>query len=912
MVAAPEQRHNLDSADPFAVLGLDPFSQPIDKKVIKLAYKRLARQYHPDVATNKDSSDYERKWASEQFSKINMAYETLCRNLEKELASRPHMWNPAKRRPPKRDSYGVRPNPGQHQSRWNAAQPQDSSPYGNNGYYASNGYYVGVNDFDMPKYDSVNSNRKSNNHGGVEATREYWNSPKVQGPEAQYGSVSGEAFGGGHWVGADFHTKPNRDENGDVGETFGEETIFADFFTGNFEEFFTGATGVDYSTAKKPPKQQKQPYNETKEEAETIFNDFAAKVGSVDLKPRHHSTTEQQVSTEVSEGTETVFNDFYSGEQAATENISPKQNFDATTGGQTSGAETVFTDFANGKASTSATGSNFANGAEKSASDAAKGAAVSDPYGMYFGTMNTVDNGENKNADTANGASSETGASNGVSAEWEEYYAKANAKCGNGEQTYGATNNMSSGDAADNIGDNAFHASDSAASESEANNNNGGGTVSWSMGGTSGSPSNASPDAANGIHQESTINGIPQGSSGTRDDLNEAAFAANNVNYGSDSEATYASNNGVGYDYSSGGSNGSNGASTDSTYGAPSHSVGIDYGYASGDSTDSYNNGASNGASHGSNEATYDFSQTGASKDYSSNGVRFNFANGGSSNGMSSGTATATAGKPSVTASVAASGPGTSYHSVNIASDVFSGPETIVNDFVNGVTGAVKSSGGGVFQDIVDVLKRNVEGNVGGSGYILGGDDPELNKLLHAGTVEEIGTEMVDTEMVVQHLTSKSEDLDSEITRIQAELAANKKLANKIALQQMEAECRARKVVVEEFLPRALERMRSLQGRYKDLIGELGPGFGTSTQQRPDVRTQGSSWRSNWPPSGRSKSSSRGSSSLYSTNENEGPQMSAEAAAKAKEKRAKLLEVDDRFDRMIKDFEASRRGWFNT
>ena len=66
---------NLDSDDPFQVLGLD--EPTTDKKVIKRAYKRMALQYHPDVATNKESTREEKKLASDRFAKINWAYEVL-------------------------------------------------------------------------------------------------------------------------------------------------------------------------------------------------------------------------------------------------------------------------------------------------------------------------------------------------------------------------------------------------------------------------------------------------------------------------------------------------------------------------------------------------------------------------------------------------------------------------------------------------------------------------------------------------------------------------------------------------------------------------------------------------------------------------------------------------------------------
>ena len=66
-----------DTTDPFVLLGLDPSNPTADKKEIKRAYKRQAMKYHPDVVINTDSTPEERKRASEEFAKINAAYEIL-------------------------------------------------------------------------------------------------------------------------------------------------------------------------------------------------------------------------------------------------------------------------------------------------------------------------------------------------------------------------------------------------------------------------------------------------------------------------------------------------------------------------------------------------------------------------------------------------------------------------------------------------------------------------------------------------------------------------------------------------------------------------------------------------------------------------------------------------------------------
>ena len=66
-----------DTTDPFVLLGLDPNNPTADKKEIKRAYKRQAMRYHPDVVISTDSSPEERRRASEEFAKINAAYEIL-------------------------------------------------------------------------------------------------------------------------------------------------------------------------------------------------------------------------------------------------------------------------------------------------------------------------------------------------------------------------------------------------------------------------------------------------------------------------------------------------------------------------------------------------------------------------------------------------------------------------------------------------------------------------------------------------------------------------------------------------------------------------------------------------------------------------------------------------------------------
>jgi len=65
----------LDSNDPFVVLQIS--SPTADAKEIRKAYRRMAVRYHPDVATNKDSTADEKKIANDRFARVNWAYQTL-------------------------------------------------------------------------------------------------------------------------------------------------------------------------------------------------------------------------------------------------------------------------------------------------------------------------------------------------------------------------------------------------------------------------------------------------------------------------------------------------------------------------------------------------------------------------------------------------------------------------------------------------------------------------------------------------------------------------------------------------------------------------------------------------------------------------------------------------------------------
>jgi curved DNA-binding protein CbpA len=87
------------SNDPYRILGLSRSAQLQDKD-IKRAYRRLAMQYHPDVATTRDSSAEEKRLAADRFAKINAAYNTLLENKDAPRSSTASStgWQPPHRR----------------------------------------------------------------------------------------------------------------------------------------------------------------------------------------------------------------------------------------------------------------------------------------------------------------------------------------------------------------------------------------------------------------------------------------------------------------------------------------------------------------------------------------------------------------------------------------------------------------------------------------------------------------------------------------------------------------------------------------------------------------------------------------------------------------------------------------------
>jgi hypothetical protein len=138
--------------------------------------------------------------------------------------------------------------------------------------------------------------------------------------------------------------------------------------------------------------------------------------------------------------------------------------------------------------------------------------------------------------------------------------------------------------------------------------------------------------------------------------------------------------------------------------------------------------------------------------------------------------------------------------------------EKIFSDLFTGVAGAAVGGGGGVFRDFVEFLERNVDG------YASDSSDAELITLLRTGSLEEVGNEMDDTQLVVEQLSSKLNNLDKELIMIKADLKLSTKYMEKLEMEERIAEIEARKKVVQGYLEKARKRVISLQSRYKELI----------------------------------------------------------------------------------------------
>ena len=61
-------------ADYYDLLGV---SRDADADTLKRAYRRLAREYHPDVVANKGMGEDFQKFAAEKMRAVNAAYDAI-------------------------------------------------------------------------------------------------------------------------------------------------------------------------------------------------------------------------------------------------------------------------------------------------------------------------------------------------------------------------------------------------------------------------------------------------------------------------------------------------------------------------------------------------------------------------------------------------------------------------------------------------------------------------------------------------------------------------------------------------------------------------------------------------------------------------------------------------------------------
>lgn len=180
---------------------------------------------------------------------------------------------------------------------------------------------------------------------------------------------------------------------------------------------------------------------------------------------------------------------------------------------------------------------------------------------------------------------------------------------------------------------------------------------------------------------------------------------------------------------------------------------------------------------------------------------------------------------------------------------------SIFADLVAGAAGAAagysSSSSGSIMTDFVEFLEQNLDGyssGSDGSGSNRSSDKAKFDLLLRTGSVDEIGEEMDDTELVVQQLNSKCQNLENERMSLEADLANAQRFSETVDFETRLDECNARRKVVDKYLTQARKRLLALQTRYKELI------MGGRNDSKAGGRS--SSRRSSSGPSSSSSSSS--------------------------------------------------------
>jgi DnaJ-domain-containing protein 1 len=159
------------SDDPFVLLGIARTDN--DKRTIKMAYKRAALKYHPDIVLTQNASAEEKKQASDRFAKINWAYSELQLTGESKTngsesssttttaEARPSQSHWAQSTTTASDNNSPDSNP--WQSRVHRAQPPPSSHYTNRA--AANTHSQTSNDaWIHESFEQMGRNHPNGNH----------------------------------------------------------------------------------------------------------------------------------------------------------------------------------------------------------------------------------------------------------------------------------------------------------------------------------------------------------------------------------------------------------------------------------------------------------------------------------------------------------------------------------------------------------------------------------------------------------------------------------------------------------------------------------------------------------------------------------------------------------------------------
>jgi hypothetical protein len=88
--------------------------------------------------------------------------------------------------------------------------------------------------------------------------------------------------------------------------------------------------------------------------------------------------------------------------------------------------------------------------------------------------------------------------------------------------------------------------------------------------------------------------------------------------------------------------------------------------------------------------------------------------------------------------------------------------DKILSDIFKGAAVGAAGGGRGIFRDFVDFLESNV------SSSARDDDDAELRRLLDTGSVEDVGKEMDDAELMVEQLELNRRKLADELVILEA------------------------------------------------------------------------------------------------------------------------------------------------